>query len=316
MEDRGFADHLEILVGNLKPHESLKSEGAALLLNRYAASASSPENIPLRILAVEEFGNPLLNTNRHRWKDVGVEAREMVAGWLKGFLIDRFFEVLSHDRATDKRRPKFWLQYSSSIENMWFLLGPAAMDRRSEDYVKLRQTMGSHCIPLRGSGRHNNAFVMKVGPVYVIEFGQTGNATYLYHSSDLPVDLEEQNIHITSLRDATVGEKMTHMDGYETWERKFAAALLRHGIRTDGVLPPTLARTRYRLGRVVSPEIDEQSLRHAIKRFCAARGLRIDDRAQSGRIVVYASNSNSTISQQLREFGFTYSDGGRWDRTP
>jgi hypothetical protein len=314
--DSAFRTHIDPLIELLRRNDGVRDEGAAKLLKRYAQQSSTPEHIALRAFAIDVFGNPLINANRQRWFEVSSEAREMVANWLIGFLIERFFELLSHDGCTDGRRPRFWLRYRASIETMWYILGPSAMNSWNEDFKKLRQTMGNQCLSLEGATTGNNAFVMKLGKVYVVEFGEKGNATYVFSQDAVPFELTGKYQHLTRLKGSNHVERLLHKDGLEQWENKFTEALSAYGVypddpaQTTRARPPQAASTPAAGGVFTPPNFPQ-----LFKQFCNDRGLRYDDRAPSGRLVVYTDSSNGVISGTLGQWGFTYERAhSRWVR--
>jgi len=316
--DSGFVGHLDQLIEVLKENPGVAEEGAAKLLNRYAQQCATPEHMPLRTFAIEAFGNPLITANRQRWFEVSQDAREMVANWLKGFLIERFFELLSHDGQTDKRRPRFWLRYRESIESMWFILGASAMSSWNTDFKKLQETMGNQCLRLEGATTGNNAFVMKIGKVYVVEFGEKGNATFIFNHNDLPFDLTGKYLYLSKLKSSRRLERLIHMGGRGLWEDKFADALAHYGVYPDDTALPRpgssgASESAKSAGGVFTPP----KFHHAFKQFCNERGLRYDDRAPNGRLVVYTDSSNSFVSGKLGQWGFTYDrDYRRWIKNP
>lgn len=315
--DLKFLSYLESLIDLLRNNNGVRQEGAVKLLDRYAQQESTPENIALRSFAIETFGNPLITTNRQRWFEVSDDAREMIANWLKGFLIERFFELLSHDGRTDKRRPKFWRRYQASISNMWFILGTSAMGNWNEDFKKLRGTMGNQCIPLEGSTAANNAFVMRLGQMYIVEFGEKGNATYVFDQKSIPFDLTAKRLHLHRLKDSTHKERLLHKDGSGQWEEKFIDTLSNYGVYPDDTSDRGPARHAQGMtsasvsGGVFTPP----NFRQVFKQFCNDRGLRYDDRAPSGRLVVYVDSNNPVINGKLGQWGFTYRRGlRRWEK--
>lgn len=317
LSDDAFAGLLDRLVTVLRENESVRAEGAAMLLNRFAVSLDSPEHISLRVLATDIFGNPLITANHPKWFAVNQVAREMVANWLKGFLIERFFELLSQDGNTDKRRPRFWLKYRGSIENMWFVLGQNAMRNSSDDFKSLRRTMGDHCLALEGALAANNAFVMKLKHIYVVEFGLTGNATYLLDQAPSSFRGVDRFLQQSQLRPPENVGRLIHKDaqnGRIKWEVKFSDELKTHGIKADSSTA-TVGRKGFEESNVrASPSEDFKSL---VKRFCIDRGLRYDFRAPSGRMIVYADGDKSQISLKLSNWGFEFDKAdNRWVRRP
>ena len=309
--DAGFRAHLDSLIELIEANPGIRTEGVTKLLNRYAQQVSTSEHFLLRTYAVGTFGNPLITANRSRWFQVSQEGREMVANWLKGFLIERFFELLSHDGRTDKRRPKFWLRHRGSIDTMWFILGSSAMKNRNDDFKKLRETMGNQCLSLQGATAGNNAFVMKIGKIYVVEFGEKGNATFLFDQGALPFELASKYLDLPELK--STRNRLLHKDGHDAWEDKFADALARYGVYPDNPLPRQRATRPTTAPPTLSGVSTRNNFRQVFKQFCNERGLPYDDRAKRGHIVVYVDSGNSVVSGKLREWGFTYYPGSqRW----
>lgn len=315
--DSEFIAYIDKLIEVLKANPGVRDEGAAKLLNRYSQQNASPEHMHLRTFAIEAFGNPLITANRQRWFEVSQDAREMVANWLKGFLIERFFELLSHDGLTDKRRPQFWLRYRGSMESMWFILGTSAMSSWNVDFKKLRETMGNQCLRLEGATAGNNAFVMKIGKIYVVEFGEKGNATFVFNGNDLPFDLTGKYLYLSWLKSTSHMERLLHMDGRDTWEEKFADALAHYGVYPDDAASISRRRKPSVPATTTGGVFTPPNFHHIFKQFCNERGLRYDDRTPGGLMVVYADSSNSYVSGKLGQWGFTYDRARRrWIKNP
>lgn len=225
LPDSQFVARIPTLLELLSRAKRVNAMGVRATLNRYAHMESRPSHRALRDTAVSLFGNPLLRRNGPSWAPdlVTPAARQMVGEWLKLDVIEQFFELLSHDGATDRRRPKFWSQYVPIIENIWIVFGPAGQDRRNADFQGLHKLLGDQALQLTGSTRHNNAFVMKIGRRYVIEFSETGNATYIYDEATLPFRLSGA----LDLRDdlKAGNKKLNHHDGHVLWEDKFRMEL-------------------------------------------------------------------------------------------
>ncbi|MFN3630206.1 MAG: EH signature domain-containing protein, partial [Casimicrobiaceae bacterium] len=225
--------------------KSLRRRCVALLVSRYAKVPRSPENTRLRNAAVLEIGNPWLH--RASWDAYVVDnhgrpdhaAREMVFRWLKQRLIKDFFELLATDRAGDRRRLDYWLRYEPFIEDMWFALGSATRNRHDRAFQEFRTRAKGRLLHLGGTTPENNAFVMKIGGYLICEFGETGNAFYLFSMDDLPPWISRMlmsgadgwDVEISQLKSAHYAIlKMNHRDrlsAFESWEQKFDAEICR-----------------------------------------------------------------------------------------
>ncbi|HRD97086.1 MAG TPA: EH signature domain-containing protein [Rubrivivax sp.] len=240
---------LDLLQGN----ELIRDEGLALVLNRFARLKPPPLAVPLRDAAVNWWGNPWLQSNAMRWGGVMPEARVMVAEWLKLEFIEAFFTLLAEEHTGDNRRLEFWARYVNSIEDIHFALGADARENRSADFQALRKKMSGLVVPLRDNVRSNNAFIMRMGPLVVVEFSGYSNACYGYDAKrampfrfDMPVVLPKDSKN--SLKHSARELWLAHQDGvrgFETWEERFKAELeQRFGIRPKGATsrPVVLAR--------------------------------------------------------------------------
>jgi len=161
----------------------------------------------------------------------------MVTGWLKRRLISDFFEVLTADGDTDKRRLNYWLQYENVIEDLWLILGPDAAHSRRPAFEEIRERAVGRTMYLTSGGQPgNNAFAMKIGGFWIIEFGQTGNACFVYREDALPAKFKDRASVGTSMlkMPALAVERLLHMDS--AWESNFSYTLRQYGIRPDQTL--------------------------------------------------------------------------------
>lgn len=180
-------DLLRLALGQagVKVNDRLRIRCVALLVSRYARSAASPEHPGLRDAAVGVVGNPWLR--RASWdahvvntsKQPDKRAREMVFGWLKGKLIQDFFELLGDENAGDTRRRAYWHRFADFVDDMWFALGPAAQYRNDRKFREFKERAKGRLLDLEGASGDNNAFVMRIGAYVAIEFGAKGHAFYL-----------------------------------------------------------------------------------------------------------------------------------------
>ena len=197
-----------------------------LAVIRYSRCNERPEHEVLRDTSINLIGNPWIE--RTKW-DAQVNdepARQMVDGWLKRGLIGDFFKLLAHEGNGDLRRLNYWLKWAPHITDMWFVLGGYASGNRSEQFASLRKRMGSRRRALGGSTSRNNAFVMRIGPLLAIEFGEKGNACYVFAASEFKANLDKQSLSIHELRQrdsvTRLGLRLPHLND---WEVDFDDAL-------------------------------------------------------------------------------------------
>lgn len=192
---------------------------AAMMVKRYEHCVEHPEHAGLRDTCVQWIGNPWVK--RVAW-DSAVNhepARLMVNSWLKLRLIKDFFELLAADGAADVRRLNYWLKWEPQISDMWFVLGNEAAAKQSSEFVELRKRMAGRDRRLQDSNLLNNAFVMRIGPLLVIEFGLTGNACYIFAASDFKANLEKRLLSLYELKQKLgCAARLSHAG---PWEGKF-----------------------------------------------------------------------------------------------
>lgn len=208
----------------LRLPEVLAKRSTALTVTRYAQCAERPEHPELRDTSLQWIGNP--RVHQTSWDaSVGNEpARLMVEGWLKRRLIRDFFEVLAQDGSADLRRLDYWLKWEAQITDMWFVLGGDARRNRGSAFVEVRKRMAGFDRVLAGNNDGNNAFVMRIGPMLVIEFGVVGNACYVFTASDFHTDLSKPGLSILELKQREGAVRLSHN---HQWEHRFNTELTR-----------------------------------------------------------------------------------------
>jgi hypothetical protein len=235
-----FLDLLFRVLDLLQDNELVRDEGLALVLDRFAKLQAPPLAIPLRDAAVNWWGNPWLQINAMRWGRVSPEARAMVSEWLKLEFIKAFFTLLAEEHTGDNRRLDFWARYVSAIEGIHFALGADARHNSSPDFKALRRKMADLAVPLQDNVRSNNAFIMRIGPLVIVEFSGFSNACYGYTSNEsLPFRFDKPLVlpkdFKNSLKHSSRELWLSHQDGikgYETWEERFEAELAdRFGVK-------------------------------------------------------------------------------------
>lgn len=229
-DERGFKKGLESILNLVNGQNEiqlppvLRTTAAALCVMRYSRCTDKVEHAALRDTCVQWIGNPWLK--RTAW-DAHVNdepARQMVDSWLKRRLVQDFFELLAYDGTADLRRLNYWLKWAPQITDMWFVLGSDARDNRTPEFMDLRRRMSGRDRVLTDNNSQNNAFVMRVGPLLVIEFGVTGNACYVFAAADFRTSLERPIFSIHELKQRASATRLSHM---ASWEYRFDFELKR-----------------------------------------------------------------------------------------
>jgi hypothetical protein len=210
--------------GDITLPAALAIQATAMVVIRYCSCASQPEHNVLRDTCIHWIGNPWIN--RTAW-DAHVNhepARQMVNGWLKRRLIKDFFELLAQDGSADLRRLNYWLKWEPQITDMWFVMGTNARENHSEPFMELRKRMTGRDRILNDNNHQNNAFVMRIGQLLVIEFGVTNNACFVFAASDFRTSLDRKLFMITDLKQKIGATRLSHMSH---WEGRFDYELRR-----------------------------------------------------------------------------------------
>lgn len=298
LDDHAFTAHVPaFLDAAVEPRfQHLRDDIYVDLIRRYAAIPSPPVHAPLRDALVSAWKNPWLDRNDPAWKRAGV-ARSMVAGWLKLDLIHQFFEVLSEDGRQDKGRFEFWRTYHHQMDDVYFALGNRSYWSRNPDIEKLRHSMEGRLLNLTGTESDNNAFIMCMGDIAVVEFSKKGNAAYRYRRSDLPLQEGKHAISISQLKRAPPGKKMRHAgnNGY-SWQELFARVLVDQRA-VFSAKPQT---------GVALPDITA---------FAFANAIALEDhRSKGGSLWLRIDDADPNIVRQLSQWGFNYRPGRGWWR--
>src|SRR5262249_31064736 len=331
--DDKFKEFLPRLLAMLESNRVLRDQGLALLLDRHACISAPPIHQHLRDCAVAWWGNPWLTSNSMRWGSVNASARAMVTEWLKLEFVEAFFTLLAEEGVGDRRRLEFWKRYVHAITEIHFALGADARSSRSRDFVELRKKMLGLTVELTDTVSSNNAFVMMMGSVVLVEFSGRANALYGYDGRrGLPFDLSQP---VSSARDARNSLKHSgrflwakHQDGirgWDRWEEMFAATLKKHwGIEpranssdlpqraiTMPVRTPT--RSGANLSSTETPEVLIPYSEGALKKYAESHGLEVDDkRSQGGNLWVRAPLWDAAVEGVLSAWGFKYRTGKGW----
>jgi hypothetical protein len=177
----------------------LKKKCVAQLLMRYARCSSHPENSALHEIALTLLGNPWVE--RAAW-DAHISeegARTMVELWLKRRLITDFFHVLARDRSADMERLRYWLRFMPKIEDMWFALGPYALNHPGSVFKEFREIARDRILALENAlSDDENVLIMRIGDFVFVEFASGEGACQVFRSNEIPFDLDRKWIYIGS----------------------------------------------------------------------------------------------------------------------
>ncbi len=349
--DPEFLTLLYRVLDLLHANEIVRDEGLALVLDRHARIQPPPLEVPLRDAAVNWWGNPWLGANSMRWGRVTPAARAMVTEWLKLEFIEAFFSLLAEERTGDTRRLEFWKRYVHAIDGVHFALGADARMSRTSDFVALRKKMAGLAVPLQDAVRTNNAFIMQMGPIVIVEFGGYSNACYGYDAKQ-PLPFEYSRPVVTpvnadnSLKHSRHLLKLRHQDGihgWGKWEQMFEATLAENfnvrptnrpvGAVSPSAPPPPLVRAEPERRPAIHTEPPPQQpeaprmdrnweiaswktttyTRKALSQFAERFELRIEDlTAANGNLWVRTDDSDLGVNGVLLRWEFGYKAGKGW----
>lgn len=343
--DHEFASTVTRLLQILDQRELLRNPGLTLILDRYAQITGHPLHTDLRDRAVEWWRNPWLPSNAHTWGGVDPAAKEMVADWLKSEFILAFFERLSADRHSDRRRANFWMKYVKSMNHVQFALKNVQQYSYDKDFRALLKKMEGLVTPILDGPSNGTAFIMSIGDMTAVEFGSAGNAFYAYETSRLPFDLKKAVSLAKNIRNSLKHDNrqlwLMHKDdvhGYARWEDRFAAELRgRFDVHPgDPAARSGGTSSKAKMERAQSnstPSPGSQgntSTAHEdatprssgfpfemgrLRTFAAARRFRLEDRtSNNGCLWALTDDRDAQVTKVLSGWGFRYKPGKGWWR--
>lgn len=333
LSDDRYVKALDRFLPTLEAYPTLADDALVLILRRHHASLASQPHQALQDFAVARWGSPHLHAQA-KWGLVDPAVKQMVREWIVREDLKLFFDMLSADGVAETRRLDFWLRFAKQIDFAHFALGPTVYEDPREDYVRLRKRRKERISRLVSPGNpDNNAFILKIGDHFLIEFGQTGNAAYGYRIGETPFRIPTNVLDLGDLKNQRKAVlRQTHNGD---WEHKFLVALAGLGIHPDHGAPqrpmnqvaaqaprphgaaaarpqpPSAARMLPRQQPQPRPSDDWA---HAAKAVAGMHGLLVEDqRPKGGCLWVGTSNPHHPARHDLEALGFKYTPGrGFW----
>lgn len=198
------------------------------LLTRYEKSSfrDNPHK-ELKQFALDQWQNPQMKS-ANRWSGVSDDVRKMMLHWFAKADLEHFFSLLQGEGGVDRARLHYWLRFVNQISYTRIVMGADAFLNRSADFTDFRTKNKGRFSQLTGGDTANNAFIMKIGDYYFVEFSATGNACYIYSSLKLPFNPETKHFTLTELRNRSSAHERIIHNG--SWEWKADQTLARLGI--------------------------------------------------------------------------------------
>lgn len=332
LDDAQFKSAIPKLLEFVHDNQILQDLALQMLLNRYAKIPGRPPHYPLKNFSVKAWGNPWLPSSEYRWEGVSEDARQMVGDWLKHEFIELFFTKLSEDGANDTRRLKFWAKYVPLIDNINFALGSDARLSHERDYVELRAKLKDFICTLKG-GR-NNAFIMTMGDLVVVEFAETSNALYGYRRASVPFDVNRtlRSSPINGDNSLKNDARVLYLQHFGDWEYEFEVELRKLGLDLSKGRDSVSSRVLFKSTSTASQQMqktettepslfessigrnmdfNEKNLRLIAIRF----GARIVDNREKGGALWLEMNNIPEARSLLYSWGFRFiKDKGWWKK--
>ncbi|MFT0771434.1 EH signature domain-containing protein [Psychrobacter aquimaris] len=202
------------------------------LLERYASTSKrAVVHEALKHTCLTQWDNPQYDSSAG-WRNVSLDTKKMVIQWFVRADLEAFFKLFS--QTADVDRFDYWIKFIDKISFSQIFLGPAAVQSRHAEHRKFRELNRGRLKNITGSTASNNAFLLKIDNVHIVDFSDTGNACYGY--SDLPFNLSKKNITVHELKskqhsifksDSGRAMSLSHSGN---WEAKFDEKLAELGI--------------------------------------------------------------------------------------
>ena len=198
----------------------------AALLERYASTSQREKaHEVLKHLALDQWGNPQYESLAG-WNNVNADTKKMVIQWFVRADLEAFFKLFS--RTADVNRFNYWIKFIDQISFSQIFLGPEALYSQRHEHMSFRHLNRGRLKELIGSTPSNNAFLLKIDNVYVIDFSDTGNACFLFNI--LPYKEISPTIHVRDLKNYTHKGYIDKLGHIGSWGERFDQRLAEIGI--------------------------------------------------------------------------------------
>ena len=199
--DAVYLSGLRRITHLLTDHPFLVDRALQILLARhYESLADAPQN-ELLDFAVRRWRNPIIFPD-DQWRLVEPAIRKMVCGWIIEDDLKDFFELLQADGVAADDRMNFWRGYVKQIDFARFVLGEDTKFKRGAGYTRLKTEKRDRVAYLDDGAKSNNAFIIRIGQYYFVEFGEKPNACYIYSENNVPFSRKSGHYIIKNLKNA------------------------------------------------------------------------------------------------------------------
>ncbi len=202
------------------------------LLERYAVTSKRPiVHEDLKRVSLSQWNSPQFESSAG-WRNVNADTKKMVIQWFVRADLEAFFRLFSH--TADAKRFDYWIKFIDNISFSQIFLGSSALQSRQFEHKKFIELNKDRLKNLVGSTATNNAFLLKIDNIYIVDFSDTGNACYGYF--ELPFNINKKNITVASLKNKPLSifkngfGEVTALSHSGDWEEKFDEKLAELGV--------------------------------------------------------------------------------------
>lgn len=200
------------------------------LLERYAStSRRTLVHEALKYVCLTQWGNPQYDSAAG-WRNVNPDTRKMVVQWFVRADLEAFFTVFGI--SADVRRFNYWMRFLKQVTLSEIFLNDQAMRYPTAQQAEFKKNNAGRFKKIVGKSNASNAFMIKIGGFYIVEFSEMNNATYFYRKLPYPPFQEKTGkVEITSLK--STSQAQFYLSHQGAWEKSFDRRLQELGIFPD-----------------------------------------------------------------------------------
>lgn len=230
MNEKDYFKSIERFI-TLSAQNSLYSRDIlAALLERYAKTSKRDKvHETLKQMALDQWGNPQYDSSAG-WNNVDPDTKKMVIQWFVRADLEAFFKVFSYGAET--RRFNYWMRFLKQVSLSEIFLNEDAIFRATSQQEEFKRNNKGRFKRIIGKSSAANAFMIKIGGYYIVEFSELNNATYFYKK--LPYKSYKSDIEVVNITDLKSTAKADfYLSHNGSWENSFDRRLKGLGIFPD-----------------------------------------------------------------------------------
>ena len=154
----------------------------------------------------------------------------MVIQWFVRADLEAFFTVFGS--SADVRRFNYWMRFLKQVTLSEIFLNDQAMRYPTAQQAEFKRNNAGRFKRIVGKSNAANAFMIKIGGFYIVEFSEMNNATYFYRKLPYPpFQGKTGKVEITSLK--STSQAQFYLSHQGAWEKSFDRRLQELGIFPD-----------------------------------------------------------------------------------